>query len=185
MTPKNEHNYLNNFHMEIPQIDIEECPEKQYPKSKCNWSSGTASCTTDHTSTKGSASSTSPQLISFNNSNPPRPATTISDQQSNYHGRDCNPKPPKNEVDYIENTASFPPYLISQGDYSSYETHKGLPKLEQGFKGFGAISRSPLHAQDHVIAERKRREKLTQKFIALSAVLPSLKKVGFIETNHF
>ncbi|CAM8900852.1 unnamed protein product [Rhodiola kirilowii] len=31
-------------------------------------------------------------------------------------------------------------------------------------------------AQDHVIAERKRREKLSQRFIALSAVVPGLKK---------
>lgn len=33
------------------------------------------------------------------------------------------------------------------------------------------------HAQDHVLAERKRREKLSQRFIALSALLPGLKKV--------
>jgi hypothetical protein len=39
-----------------------------------------------------------------------------------------------------------------------------------------ATSRTPLHALDHVIAERKRREKLSQRFIALSAVIPGLKK---------
>lgn len=33
-------------------------------------------------------------------------------------------------------------------------------------------------AHEHVLAERKRREKLTQKFIALSAILPGLKKVN-------
>ncbi|XP_022136754.1 transcription factor bHLH18-like isoform X4 [Momordica charantia] len=33
------------------------------------------------------------------------------------------------------------------------------------------------HAQDHVLAERKRREKLSQRFIALSALLPGLKKM--------
>ncbi|XP_019195020.1 PREDICTED: transcription factor bHLH25-like [Ipomoea nil] len=32
-------------------------------------------------------------------------------------------------------------------------------------------------AREHVLAERKRRENLTQKFIALSAILPGLKKV--------
>ena len=31
--------------------------------------------------------------------------------------------------------------------------------------------------QDHIIAERKRREKLSQRFIALSALVPGLKKV--------
>ncbi|KAM3291326.1 transcription factor bHLH18 [Capsicum chacoense] len=33
------------------------------------------------------------------------------------------------------------------------------------------------HAQDHIIAERKRREKLSQRFIALSALIPGLKKM--------
>lgn len=37
--------------------------------------------------------------------------------------------------------------------------------------------RNQTQARDHVIAERKRREKLTQRFIALSAILPGLKKV--------
>jgi hypothetical protein len=35
-------------------------------------------------------------------------------------------------------------------------------------------------AHDHIVAERKRREKLSQRFIALSALVPNLKKV----TNH-
>ncbi|XAR51426.1 hypothetical protein NMG60_11006049 [Bertholletia excelsa] len=38
--------------------------------------------------------------------------------------------------------------------------------------------RTPVQAKDHVIAERKRRERLSQRFIALSALLPGLKKVG-------
>lgn len=38
-------------------------------------------------------------------------------------------------------------------------------------------NRSPLLAQDHVIAERKRREKLSQRFVALSALIPDLKKM--------
>nr|GEY32080.1 transcription factor bHLH18-like [Tanacetum cinerariifolium] len=33
------------------------------------------------------------------------------------------------------------------------------------------------HAQDHILAERKRREKLSQRFIALSALVPGLKKM--------
>lgn len=40
------------------------------------------------------------------------------------------------------------------------------------------ISRtSSSYAHDHVVAERQRREKLNQRFIALSALVPSLKKV--------
>ncbi|XP_057813647.2 transcription factor bHLH18-like [Cryptomeria japonica] len=36
--------------------------------------------------------------------------------------------------------------------------------------------RSSSHSQHHIMAERKRREKLTQQFLALSAILPGLKK---------
>ncbi|WOK94463.1 transcription factor bHLH18 [Canna indica] len=35
----------------------------------------------------------------------------------------------------------------------------------------------PSHNQEHVLAERKRREKLNQRFIALSALVPGLKKM--------
>ncbi|XP_015168422.1 transcription factor bHLH18-like [Solanum tuberosum] len=37
--------------------------------------------------------------------------------------------------------------------------------------------RSPLQAQDHVIAERKRREKMGDLFISLSKIVPGLKKL--------
>ncbi|CAN4079847.1 unnamed protein product [Withania somnifera] len=53
--------------------------------------------------------------------------------------------------------------------------------------GFGAAdttitqkksyNRTSLQAQDHVLAERKRRERLTQCFIALSTLIPNLKKL--------
>ncbi|KAJ4788036.1 basic helix-loop-helix (bHLH) DNA-binding superfamily protein [Rhynchospora pubera] len=36
---------------------------------------------------------------------------------------------------------------------------------------------APLQGPDHIIAERKRREKLNQRFIELSSVIPSLKKI--------
>lgn len=40
-----------------------------------------------------------------------------------------------------------------------------------------APSKTLAHTQDHIMAERKRREKLSQRFIALSAILPGLKKL--------
>ncbi|KAJ0260446.1 Transcription factor bHLH19 [Hirschfeldia incana] len=47
-------------------------------------------------------------------------------------------------------------------------------------KACSSSTRSPVLAKEHVIAERKRREKLSEKFIALSALLPGLKKADKI-----
>ncbi|XVE82997.1 hypothetical protein DITRI_Ditri16bG0050900 [Diplodiscus trichospermus] len=72
----------------------------------------------------------------------------------------------------------------------SFENWNSSPAISQQFHGLdcavkpkhevskraGSLSRTPLHAQDHVIAERKRREKLSQRFISLSALIPGLKK---------
>ena len=59
--------------------------------------------------------------------------------------------------------------MVSQGSEQNLET-----VTHQGSK---AASMGPSHAQDHIIAERHRREKLSQGFIQLSAVIPGLKKV--------
>ncbi|RHN38760.1 putative transcription factor bHLH family [Medicago truncatula] len=40
--------------------------------------------------------------------------------------------------------------------------------------------RSSCEMQDHIMAERKRRQVLTERFIALSATIPGLKKVSFL-----
>ncbi|XP_071712895.1 transcription factor NAI1-like [Rutidosis leptorrhynchoides] len=39
------------------------------------------------------------------------------------------------------------------------------------------MTRSPVQAQDHVLSERKRREKLNRHFINMSSLLPNLKKM--------
>ncbi|XP_023518686.1 transcription factor bHLH19-like [Cucurbita pepo subsp. pepo] len=44
-------------------------------------------------------------------------------------------------------------------------------------KAAGSVNRNPFHAREHVLAERKRREKLSQRFIALSALIPGLNKI--------
>jgi hypothetical protein len=69
---------------------------------------------------------------------------------------DAKVKKPKAEMEYGENL-NFAS-LISQGDNK-------------------VVNRNPIQARDHVMAERKRREKLSQRFIALSSILPGLKKV--------
>jgi len=79
---------------------------------------------------------------------------------------DAKVKKPKTEIGYGENL-NFGS-VISQGD-----CYKRENKVT-------AINRNPIQAQDHVMAERKRREKLSQRFIALSSLLPGLKKVPYI-----
>ncbi|OEL19907.1 Transcription factor bHLH25 [Dichanthelium oligosanthes] len=49
------------------------------------------------------------------------------------------------------------------------------PTRRAGVKSAGSMS-TP-YAQDHIIAERKRREKINQRFIELSTVIPGLKKM--------
>ncbi|KAK3149752.1 hypothetical protein QOZ80_3AG0222170 [Eleusine coracana subsp. coracana] len=60
---------------------------------------------------------------------------------------------------------------------------RGLPDLVYGSppaRGVGLKSSGSMaapYAQDHIIAERKRREKINQRFIELSTVIPGLKKM--------
>ncbi|KAF5731887.1 transcription factor bHLH18-like [Tripterygium wilfordii] len=60
--------------------------------------------------------------------------------------------------------------------HGSFGNQSQAHKASQGTKRIDTSVRlSP--AQDHIIAERKRREKLSQRFIALSAIVPGLKKM--------
>ncbi|KAL0343420.1 UNVERIFIED_CONTAM: Transcription factor [Sesamum angustifolium] len=43
--------------------------------------------------------------------------------------------------------------------------------------------RPPSQTYDHIMAERKRREKLSQRFLALSSIVPGLKKVSFLHID--
>ncbi|XP_030548508.2 transcription factor bHLH18-like [Rhodamnia argentea] len=63
---------------------------------------------------------------------------------------------------------------ISDPIYGTYEIQdcEG-PKV----KNAGSTSRKLEHAQEHVLAERKRREKISERLIALSAIIPNLKKM--------
>ncbi|KAF3434602.1 hypothetical protein FNV43_RR21687 [Rhamnella rubrinervis] len=63
--------------------------------------------------------------------------------------------------------------LTSQG---SYDNQNSVKKMSQGTKRLSPSTRLS-QTQDHILAERKRREKLSQRFIALSAVVPGLKKM--------
>ncbi|XP_050373870.1 transcription factor bHLH18-like [Argentina anserina] len=148
------------------QNDVDQRPAKQPKINHSNWNS----CTTTHdhiiTVPKASSSASS-HLISFDNSN-----------SSEYGSLDCTTAVrPRTEVVGSGGKLSSIPTLISKGN--SYDPQACSPNRAygQGVKRAATVTRSPLHAQDHVLAERKRREKLSQRFIALSALVPGLKKM--------
>ncbi|KAG5061298.1 hypothetical protein JHK87_002327 [Glycine soja] len=81
---------------------------------------------------------------------------------------------------------SSPSYIIFSDNVNQLQAPTLKPKGKvacHGRKGslenqnFGSVSRSPHHAKDHIIAERMRREKISQQFVALSALIPDLKKM--------
>ena len=108
------------------------------------------------------ASSSSPfQLISYGNSNLPPPTDTQKFQEDL-----DNKAKPKDEAASDRNMKFGP--LIPEG---SYENQNYSLKSGDRTKRISSTTRN------HVVAERKRREKLTQRFIALSALVPGLRKV--------
>lgn len=113
-------------------------------------------------------SSTPPYLLSFAQSN--SPSTHLAEQFNKNPG--CSEKPKDHEMVPEENTNLS--YLSSHGsDDNSSDTLERRKRT----KSVRTFSRQPLQAKNHVVAERKRREKLNQKLIALSALIPGLKKM--------
>nr|GMC60014.1 transcription factor bHLH18-like [Ipomoea batatas] len=94
----------------------------------------------------------------------------------------------KSEMDHRESSGktmiSFMPspshqdyYCSGRGNHEHRESLIRRIEFGAGKGKTGSAIRTPLQAQDHVLAERKRREKLTQQFISLSALIPGLKKL--------
>ncbi|KAI3808495.1 hypothetical protein L1987_24446 [Smallanthus sonchifolius] len=73
-------------------------------------------------------------------------------------------------------------FTLSFGDFTSptaIDQNKlyGLLESIELPKRVHSTRRNHRQAQEHILAERKRREKLTQRFISLSALLPEIKKM--------
>ncbi|KAL8240589.1 hypothetical protein R6Q59_013944 [Mikania micrantha] len=72
-------------------------------------------------------------------------------------------------------------FTISYGDIKPEDELFSFSKT-YGFAAAGGrkvvatVGRNPVQVEDHVLAERKRREKLAHRFISLSSLLPDLKK---------
>ncbi|KAF7047203.1 hypothetical protein CFC21_056154 [Triticum aestivum] len=64
--------------------------------------------------------------------------------------------------------------VVPEMVYGSQPTRRAAARSPTGT---GPVSSGPPYAQDHNMAERKRREKINQRFIELSTVIPGLKKM--------
>ncbi|KAH0977952.1 hypothetical protein GBA52_027671 [Prunus armeniaca] len=120
---------------------------------------GWSSCKTDQHGSNPQVAS-SPNILSFVNSNSTNQMGVLK---------------PKEEAAVCSKSNNGLPsdILLSQ---SSFGNQSYLFKASQGTKGVNTNTRLST-TQDHIIAERKRREKLSQRFIALSAMVPGLKKM--------
>ncbi|OMP01692.1 hypothetical protein COLO4_11659 [Corchorus olitorius] len=146
-------------------LENSERPAKQL-KTSSSWNSST---TTEHVPQKLPSSPTS-QILSFEKTN-----SLPSNSHQQFYNIDSHPAKPKDETVTSGNMNFLTPMITPNGPF---ENTNYAPKINnQGVKRSHSITRSPSHAQDHIMAERKRREKLSQRFIALSAIVPGLKKM--------
>nr|BBD13918.1 bHLH transcription factor 3 [Glycyrrhiza uralensis] len=152
---------LSNSFTDETSFDLDQRPTKM-PKTI---SSGSI---TENFSPKLSPSTSSPissfhqsQILSFDNPN---------SSPTQFYGFDrgtLNPPKQNEAVPQLGNTH----FSTDQNPKGSSKNQNCETKTSHGTK------RSPAHAQDHIMAERKRREKLSQSFIALAALVPGLKKM--------
>ncbi|RDX96918.1 Transcription factor bHLH25, partial [Mucuna pruriens] len=84
-----------------------------------------------------------------------------------------NTNPPTTKVE----SASKPGTKVVTNRGKALPSKNEPRRVTQESKKLGSLARSSHHTQDHIIAERKRREKINQQFIALSALIPDLKKM--------
>ncbi|XXG56768.1 hypothetical protein AAC387_Pa03g4098 [Persea americana] len=155
-TPRSN-NTFSGSSLEASHAGVVERPTKQLRTSSWN------SSTTDHISVPDASS---PNILSFGKPN------SLIDHQQFYGNMVGGSVRQKGETVSPKRSTIPGDILISQGSFvnQSYESKGG-----QGSKRSSVVSTKP--PQDHIIAERKRREKLSQRFIALSAIVPGLKKM--------
>lgn len=80
----------------------------------------------------------------------------------------------------FENPNLPPPPLKPKTKVVDSKNTEPRSVAQESNKKNDSMSRSTPHIPDHIIAERMRREKISQQFIALSALIPDLKKVLFL-----
>uniref|UniRef100_A0A6N2L3M1 BHLH domain-containing protein n=1 Tax=Salix viminalis TaxID=40686 RepID=A0A6N2L3M1_SALVM len=102
----------------------------------------------------------SPNILSFVNPN---------------HANQMGLVKPKEEAVRSKSINNLPSDMVVSQDIFGNQNY--VFKACQGPERISTNSTRLSQSQDHIIAERKRREKLSQRFIALSAVVPGLKKM--------
>lgn len=127
---------------------------------------------------KISGSPSSQLILSFENSN----SSPTKPQQHVYGNFESTLRPKKEAASQIDHVSYFSSVVTKDHSVLKGDNIDSAPKTSiKGTKrSFSSMTRTPSHAQEHIMAERRRREKLSQRFIALSAILPGLKKVLFI-----
>ncbi|XP_022133093.1 transcription factor bHLH19-like [Momordica charantia] len=141
-----------------PSAVVEERPAKQLKVAAADG----AHCQIFAPTPKADSSSSSSHIICFQSSNS-KSSTVVE---------------PKLEMDFESDRNLNFSSLISESSWKENNRYC-WSRNGQGTKraASGSMNRNPLHAREHVIAERKRREKLSQRFIALSALIPGLNKI--------
>ena len=137
---------------------------------KTSGNSSNSSSITENFSPKLSPSSSilsfdQSQILSFDNSNSSPPNTTY------FYGLDCTLNPKQHEVVSVSQQSQL------GNMHFSVQTPTGSSKSQNLGTKTSHGKRSAAHAQFHILAERKRRENISQSFIALAALVPGLKKV--------
>ncbi|KAK7386332.1 hypothetical protein VNO78_26492 [Psophocarpus tetragonolobus] len=153
----------NSFLTQSPENSVAPSRPTKQPKTVSTWSA----YGTDMMAPKASSSSSS-KIISFENSN----ASSVTSQHLYNLDAAAKVKKPKIETGYGENLD-----FAAAASQSAYDNNSFLDYYKREKKAATTATRNPTQAQDHVVAERKRREKLSQRFIALSAIVPGLKKM--------
>ncbi|NP_001132631.2 transcription factor bHLH25 isoform X1 [Zea mays] len=158
--------------MQLQQPAAAEQPHHR-PRKAAKVNTSWDSCITEQGSP--AADSSSPTILSFGGHTAfakAEPTTHQPPSCAGYYGAAAAAaKAPKQEM---MDAAAMPPFQQARPAKRSYDD---MAAVAEAANAPSANTRPASQNQDHILAERKRREKLSQRFIALSKIVPGLKKM--------
>lgn len=169
----------NSFPVESPDQSVASAARPTKQLKTTYWNAYGTDNSTNHNNNNinpKASSSSSSKIISFENSNTTSSVTSHNSQKF-YNNTGAKVVKPKSETTtgYGENLDFSAGFFHGE----NYDDKSFLNYDKRENKAATNTIRNQTQARDHVIAERKRREKLSQRFIALSAILPGLRKVPY------